>query len=70
MRNLLTLFLAGIASLASVEPATAAPSAELIGKVTAAVEADAPRLIAIFKDLHQHPEIAFSETRTAGVVTR
>jgi amidohydrolase len=70
MRNLSTLFVAGIASLASVEPATAAPSPELIGKVTAAVEADAPRLIAIFKDLHQHPEIAFTETRTAGVVTR
>jgi hippurate hydrolase len=70
MRNRLTLFLAGIVSLASVEPATAAPTPELIDKVAAAVEADASRLIAIFKDLHQHPEIAFTETRTAGVVTR
>jgi hippurate hydrolase len=70
MRSLLTLLLAGIASLSAVAPATAAPSPELIGKVAAAVEADAPRLTAIFKDLHQHPEIAFTETRTAGVVTR
>ena len=70
MRSLSTLFLVGVASLASVQPATAAPSPELIGKVNAVVDADAPRLTAIFKDLHQHPEIAFTETRTAGVVAR
>lgn len=64
------LLLAGTASLVSIEPATAAPSPELIAKVSAAVDADAPRLIAIFKDLHQHPEIAFTEVRTAGVVAR
>jgi amidohydrolase len=70
MRELLPLLLAGIVSLASVESATAAPSADLIAKVTAAVESDASRLTAIFKDLHQHPEIAFTEVRTAGVVAR
>ena len=70
MRQLFPLLLAGIVSLASVGPATAAPSPDLIAKVTAAVEADASRLTAIFKDLHQHPEIAFTEMRTAGVVAR
>lgn len=51
-------------------PAAAAPSAELIGRVSSVIEADAPRLTAIFKDLHQHPEIAFTESRTAGIVAR
>jgi amidohydrolase len=42
--------------------------ATLIEKLSAAVDADASRLTAIFKDLHQHPEIAFAETRTAAIV--
>ena len=70
MRELFPLLLAGIASLTLVGPAAAAPTAEVITKVTATVESDAPRLTAIFKDLHQHPEIAFTETRTAGIVAR
>jgi amidohydrolase len=44
--------------------------AALIEKVNAAVDADVPRLVAIFKDLHQHPEIAFTETRTASIVAK
>jgi hippurate hydrolase len=40
----------------------------LIAKVEAAVDGDASRLVEIFKDLHQHPELAFTETRTAGIV--
>jgi amidohydrolase len=63
----------GIVALATAilaTPATAAPTPELIGRVSSVIEADAPRLTAIFKDLHQHPEIAFTETRTAGVVAR
>jgi hippurate hydrolase len=70
MRKHLSLLLTGVAALAATAPAHAAPSPELIAKVTAAVEADTPRLTAIFKDLHQHPEIAFTETRTAGVAAR
>ncbi len=42
----------------------------LIAKVNTAVAADTPRLTAIFKDLHQHPEIAFTETRTAAIVAK
>ncbi|MBC7521073.1 MAG: amidohydrolase [Sandarakinorhabdus sp.] len=64
------LWLAGIAAAALAAPLTAAPSPELIAKVSAAVDADTPRLTAIFKDLHQHPEIAFTEVRTAAIVAR
>ncbi len=34
------------------------------------IAADATRLIAIFKDLHQNPELAFMETRTSGIVAK
>jgi hippurate hydrolase len=62
-------FLGGLAALVSA-PAAAAPSPDIIARVSATIEADAPRLTAIFKDLHQHPEIAFTEARTAGIVAR
>ena len=52
-------------------PADQAPiSAALISKVNAAIDADTPHLIAVFKDLHQHPEIAFTEKRTAAIVVK
>jgi hypothetical protein len=34
----------------------------------AAIDADAERLIAIFEDIHQNPELAFMEVRTGGIV--
>lgn len=65
------LHLASLAAFALSAPAlAAAPSPALIAKVNAAIDADAPRLTAIFKDLHQHPEIAFTETRTAAIVAK
>jgi hippurate hydrolase len=39
-------------------------------QLAAAVEQDAPRLVSLFKDLHQHPELGFAEVRTAGVVAK
>jgi amidohydrolase len=62
---------AGSAS-AQMAPASAeAPiPPALIAKVKAAVDADTARLTTIFKDLHQHPEIAFTETRTAAIVAK
>jgi amidohydrolase len=38
--------------------------------INAAIDADAERMIDIFKDLHQNPELAFMEVRTAGIVAR
>lgn len=42
----------------------------LIARVSQLVDADAARLTTIFKDLHQHPEIAFTEKRTASIVSK
>jgi len=35
-----------------------------------AIDSHLPELVAIRRDLHQHPELMFEETRTSGVVTR
>ena len=51
-------------------PANAQVPQSLIAKVNAAVDADTPRLIDIFKDLHQHPEVGFTEVRTSAIVAR
>ncbi|MGX9351164.1 amidohydrolase [Shimia sp. W99] len=37
-------------------------------RISTMVDADADRLKAIFKDIHQNPELGFMETRTAGIV--
>jgi hippurate hydrolase len=42
----------------------------LLDKVNTLIDEDTPRLVSIFKDLHQHPEVAFTETRTAAIVAR
>ena len=68
MRLKIAALLSGLSLAAAAPAATVSPA--LIAKVSAAVDADAPRLTAIFKDLHQHPELAFTETRTAGIVAR
>lgn len=45
-------------------------SQELITKINQLVDQDAGRLTDIFKDLHQHPELAFTEQRTAAIVAK
>ncbi|WP_270936035.1 M20 metallopeptidase family protein [Falsiroseomonas oryzae] len=37
-------------------------------RIRQAAEALAPHLVAIRRDIHAHPELAFEETRTAGIV--
>ena len=68
MANRISWLLSTLAAVAIAAPALATPSPALIAKVSAGVDADTPRLVAMFKDLHQHPEIAFTEVHTAGVV--
>jgi hippurate hydrolase len=64
------LAVAALATQAQPAPAVAVLPAALIASVSRAVDADSARLTAIFKDLHQHPEIGFTETRTAAIVAR
>lgn len=54
---------------AAAQPAPPLPAA-LIDRINAAVAKDTAHLTAVFKDLHQHPEIAFTEVRTAGVLAK
>jgi hippurate hydrolase len=65
---------AALAGPARADEASAAPpqtlAPELMANVNRVVDADTARLTAIFKDLHQHPELAFTETRTAGIVAK
>lgn len=76
VRHLITAPFALALLLASTTPAIAQQAAvsplpeALIEKVNTTVAADSARMTAIFKDLHQHPEIAFTETRTAAVVAK
>jgi amidohydrolase len=44
--------------------------APLVAKVNATIDADTARLTEIFKDLHQNPELAFTETRTADIIAK
>jgi len=41
-----------------------------LDRMLSEIERDSDRLIDIFKDIHQNPELAFMETRTAGIVAR
>lgn len=75
-KTLLGAALAGLmASTVTAEPADHAGasavglSPTLLAKVNHAVDADSARLTDMYKDLHQHPELAFTETRTAAIVS-
>ncbi|MEO6916951.1 MAG: amidohydrolase, partial [Chitinophagaceae bacterium] len=50
----------------SVLSALAQPSKQ----VSQMVSRDSSRLVEIYKDLHQHPELGFTETRTAGIIAK
>lgn len=64
------LFSATLAQAQTAPLPTSQLPAVLFEKVNQQVDADTARLTAIFKDLHQHPEIAFTETRTAAIVAK
>jgi hippurate hydrolase len=54
--------------LASVSLLPAADDVKAL--VAKKVEAEYPSLFELFKDLHQHPELSFTEVRTAGIVAQ
>lgn len=45
-------------------------SAAALEEVNHAVDADNARLVELFKDIHQHPELGFMETRTAAIIAQ
>jgi amidohydrolase len=59
-----------VSSLAIAGAANAQLPPDVIARVNSSVDADAARLTTMFKDLHAHPEIGFTETRTAAIVAK
>jgi amidohydrolase len=64
MRNNAFVFL--ILTLSSFIPV----HAQLTKKVKQMAHADSLRLVEIFKDLHQNPELGFMEVRTSGIIAK
>ncbi len=48
------------------EPAAALDVAAVKPGLETEVAADYPHLLALYKDIHAHPELGFQETRTAA----
>ena len=66
-----SIFFAELKAQDTLNPAKQAPiSAALLSRVNSVIDADTARLIAVFKDLHEHPEIGFTEKRTAAIVAK
>jgi amidohydrolase len=69
MRRLPLIVLAGLSlSVALPEAQTAGVPAALRQRIDAIATEIRPQLVATRRDLHQHPELGFRETRTAGIV--
>jgi hippurate hydrolase len=62
-RLLLVLCLAPAALLSAADD----PLRAAVGRQ---VEAELPALLTLYKDLHQHPELSFTEVRTGGIVAK
>lgn len=46
------------------------PRTEILSRSSALIDADKARLVGVYKDLHQHPELAFTEVRTSSIVAK
>lgn len=64
----MTLRLLALSATAIALSAGAAVAQVPLERIETAVAAATPRVVAWRRDLHQHPELGFAETRTAGVV--
>ena len=65
LAGLVLLSAAGVAAEAGDSAASA-----MMSRAVAVVDSDSARLEAVFKDIHQHPELGFMETRTAAIVAK
>jgi len=45
-------------------------TAKLVNEVNSTIDADKDRLIEIYKDIHQNPELGFTEVRTSEIVAK
>lgn len=68
----LALLLIGTQPVQAQKPFTGTPAAKpaYFDRLTAEIDQDSDRLITIFKDIHQNPELQFNETRTAAIVAK
>ncbi len=64
--------LLGLPTAQAQKPFTGTPAAKPAywDRLLAEIDKDGNRLITIFKDIHQNPELQFSETRTAAIVAK
>lgn len=53
----------------AAKPVTAVETAAF-KKAEVEIDSDASRLTEMYKDIHEHPELGFMETRTAGIVAK
>jgi amidohydrolase len=49
---------------------TPAPKAAYVDQIVSLIDQDRDRLLTLFKDFHQNPELGFMEVRTAGIVAK
>ncbi len=65
-------FLSGSHPAQAQKPFTGTPAAKsaYFDALVTAIDQDSDRLINLFKDIHQNPELAFMETRTAAIVAK
>ena len=59
-----------LAATLPITPTCAAVDAPLAARVDGSIARSLPDLLALYRDLHQHPEIAFQEQRTAALLAR
>ncbi|MGC2181327.1 MAG: amidohydrolase, partial [Bradyrhizobium sp.] len=60
------LMSAGLCLAATVPARAELDVAKLKTSIETSVEADYPKLDALYKDIHAHPEVAFQEVKTAA----
>jgi len=72
MKHTLPFFAAALAALpAHAQTTVPAPTLDVAAakaRIDASLDKDYPHLFEVYKDIHQHPELAFQENRTAALL--